>query len=366
MFEILTPQVGVNDDKVILAAWHVKPGQQVAVGFEIATIETTKATFAIEAGAAGYVYPVVAERAEVPVRAVLGLIAPEPTDHAAEDYAARRAAPSQAPSVLAAGPPGSVRLTANARALAEKLGVDLASLPSGRILRERDIQRLARPTPSAVVPPDDRRRVAVYGASEGGMAAAEALRAVGDYEVVAFLDDTAGRAGQFFAGLPIWGGEVLLDLRQRGIGSVVTHIANREFRLALRGRALAAGVDLPNIVHPRAFVSPSARLGCGNLIKAGAVVETESAIGDCCIVDNLAVVPHHNTIGDGVHLAPGVALGGGCKVGDLTLIGVGACVASRISVGRNVIVRPGSVVLSDIPDDALVGGDPARAIGRKN
>jgi len=43
-------------------------------------------------------------------------------------------------------------------------------------------------------------------------------------------------------------------------------------------------------------------------------------------------------------------------------IGVGACVKQGISIGSGVMVGAGSVVVSDIPDNMTVVGNPARPI----
>src|SRR5262249_38316797 len=142
------------------------------------------------------------------------------------------------------------------------------------------------------------RVVAVYGASQGGMTLVEAIRAMGGYEVAGFLDDTPGLIGTKVFGLPVWSGEELERLAKRSVGSIASHIAVREFRLAMRDRALAAGLAMLNVIHPRAYVAPSVQLGVGNVIKAGVVIDSETRIGDCCIVDNGAIVPHHCVLHD--------------------------------------------------------------------
>ena len=90
--EILMPQLGVNDDTVMLLAWLASPGQKVQAGDEIATLETTKATFGLQAEVAGHVYPIVAAGTEVPVRAVLGLMTDQPGERVVEEYTALKAA----------------------------------------------------------------------------------------------------------------------------------------------------------------------------------------------------------------------------------------------------------------------------------
>jgi sugar O-acyltransferase (sialic acid O-acetyltransferase NeuD family) len=370
--EIRMPLLGVNDDKVILHKWNVERGEKVNVGDELAQLETTKASFALEAEASGYLYPIVENGSEVPVRSVLAFLLDRPDEDA---VGALRARLRQAPADEKGAPAGTIalrdlQLTVKARELVEKAGVDISMLPADRVVRERDVLELLAKQP--VVPlrepalhRDQARRVAVYGASLAGHTVVDAIRAMGGYEVVAFMDDTPGLIGGSVFGLPVWSGNELETLTARGIGAVATHIAVREFRLTMRDRASAAGLTMLNVIHPRAFVSPSVQMGVGNLIKAGAIVDTEVQLGDCCIIDDGVIVSHHNVIHDACHLAPGVAMGGECSLGERTLVGIGSKIASRIRIGRNVIVRPGSVVVNDVPDDVLVGGNPAKVAGKR-
>ncbi len=50
------------------------------------------------------------------------------------------------------------------------------------------------------------------------------------------------------------------------------------------------------------------------------------------------------------------------RVGHNVWIGYGACVLRGVSVGDNSIVGTSSVVTKDVPDNAVVGGVPARVI----
>jgi sugar O-acyltransferase (sialic acid O-acetyltransferase NeuD family) len=365
--EVFMPQLGVNDDMVMLRAWNFERGQKVKPGDEVALLETTKATFSLEAESAGYLYPVVEMGREVAVRSVLAVLLDQPDEKVFEAFVAdlRKGQAEATASRLAESAEKDVQFTVKARALVEKTGVDVSALPAGRVIRERDVLELLGRKPAPSLHRDPLRMVAVYGASQGGIATVEAIRAMGGYEVAAFLDDTPRLAGSSVFGLPVWSGKELEKLAGLGVGAVASHIAEREFRLQLRDRVLAAGLAMLNVIHPRAYVSPSVRMGVGNVIKAGAIVDTEVQLGDCCIIDNGAVAPHHNVIHDACHLGPGVVLGGACTIGERTLLGVGSKIASRIQIGRNVIVLPGSVVVRDIPDNVLAGGNPAKVVGNR-
>lgn len=52
-------------------------------------------------------------------------------------------------------------------------------------------------------------------------------------------------------------------------------------------------------------------------------------------------------------------------VGEDVWIGFGAVVLSGVTIGRGAIVAAGSLVVSDIPEYAIVAGNPARVVGAR-
>lgn len=118
--------------------------------------------------------------------------------------------------------------------------------------------------------------------------------------------------------------------------------------------------DWGTVVHPRAFVAPSARVGAGVFVGAMAVVHTGASLGAHAIINTSAVVEHECEVGSNSHVAPGAVLGGNVRVGAQTLIGLGARVAPGIVVGDGCVIGAGAVVVRDVPDDTRVRGVPAR------
>ena len=101
-------------------------------------------------------------------------------------------------------------------------------------------------------------------------------------------------------------------------------------------------------------IHPGAHIGSGLFIDHGCGI----VIGETTIV------------GDDVTLFQGVTLGGTGKekgkrhptAGDRVMISSGAKVLGNITIGNNVKIGAGSVVLRDVPDDCTVVGIPGKIV----
>jgi acetyltransferase EpsM len=88
-----------------------------------------------------------------------------------------------------------------------------------------------------------------------------------------------------------------------------------------------------------------AKLGDHVAVRGGSQVSHDCAVGNFVMVGVNAVVCGYATVHEGAHIAPG------------------ALVRDGVTVGRYSVVGLGAVVIRDVPDGAIVAGNPARIVG---
>lgn len=194
----------------------------------------------------------------------------------------------------------------------------------------------------------------------------EALVAAGHRPPVAVLDADASRHGSRFFGVEIVGGDDLLgDFVRRGVARFVLGVGSAgstRVRRLVYQRAIATGARPLEVVHPTAFVAPSAQLGAGVQLAPRAVVHTGAALGAGVLINTAAIVEHDCRVGDFAHVATGGVLAGGVVVGAGVHVGAGAVVRQGITLGERAVVGAGAVVVRNVPAGAVVVGVPARVL----
>ncbi len=114
------------------------------------------------------------------------------------------------------------------------------------------------------------------------------------------------------------------------------------------------------VIHPKTIISPFATIGKGTVVMAGVIINSDSKIGKHCIINTRVLIEHECIIGDFVHISPSVSLAGNVTVGEGTQVGIGAIVIQGIKIGKWCIIGAGAVIIWDVPDYAVVVGNPGR------
>lgn len=187
---------------------------------------------------------------------------------------------------------------------------------------------------------------------------AETALAAGVASKIAFLDD---RPLPPTVGWPVLGSldkALESNIREQFPVALVA-IGHPIIRLRWLARLQSAGYRLPLLIHPTAWISPSAEIGPGTVIFAQAAVQSDVVIGSGAILNTGCSIDHDAVIDDGVHICPGARLAGEVKVGTRSWIGIGASVIQQVHIGSDVTVGAGAAVVNDLPDGVTAVGVPA-------
>jgi UDP-perosamine 4-acetyltransferase len=142
----------------------------------------------------------------------------------------------------------------------------------------------------------------------------------------------------------------------------VGSVKDNKKRFRLFNMAKEIGFKFPKIISPEAVVSDNVKIGEGTVIMPGSIINTDTKIGKNCIINSGAIIEHDCNIKDHCHIAPGVHISGSVEIEELTFIGIGSIIIQGLKIGKKVTIGAGSVIISNIPDNVIVVGNPAKII----
>lgn len=195
----------------------------------------------------------------------------------------------------------------------------------------------------------------LFGASGHGKVIVDIIQSDSKSEkIVAVYDDNPKE--EQLLGVPVLKTDDKIEnLQARWVISVGNNSIRKKIAQKIKGFFLKA-------IHPSAVIAKSAQIGEGTVVMAHAVVNPEAIIGKHCIINSGAVVEHDCVIEDFVHISPNAAIAGAVTIGEGTHVGIGASVIQCVTIGKWCTIGAGAVIIKNVPDYAVVVGNPGRVI----
>ncbi len=106
-------------------------------------------------------------------------------------------------------------------------------------------------------------------------------------------------------------------------------IGSNEIRMKWLEELMEAGFQIPILVDPTAYVSPSVSIAIGSIICAKAVLNTKVVIEMGCIVSIGAMVDHDSIVGEYSHINTGAIIKANSKIERLKKINAGMIYADE-------------------------------------
>ena len=165
-------------------------------------------------------------------------------------------------------------------------------------------------------------KLLIIGAGGYGKTVADVAKQIGSFKKIAFLDDSKsgngvlGRCEEY---------AVFCDEET----AVYPAFGNNELRMEWLEVLMEEGIMIPTLVHPDAYVSPTATVCAGSVVLPKAVVNTGVTVGMGCIINIGALIDHDSVIENGVHLAPGAIVKAENRIAALSKIDSGTVIENR-------------------------------------
>jgi len=206
-------------------------------------------------------------------------------------------------------------------------------------------------------------RIVVLGANSP-----EVARMVGDVfwsrnpvgRVIGYLDRNYAHLPATLGGLPVFGGDDLIpQYVEKGCKFVNVVSGSTKARYRAAKAVVDAGGELLEMIDP--IVDLRFTRGIGSYIQSGVFIQAGVEMGDNCTLHLGAILSHEVRLGHSCFVGAS-HVAGKVTVGDGAFLGIGSTITPGVTIGKWATVGAGAVVLRDVPDYAVVVGNPARVL----
>lgn len=180
------------------------------------------------------------------------------------------------------------------------------------------------------------------------------------YNVKGFLDDKVDALDGFEGYPPILSSVEDYQVQENDV--FFCALGDPKYRKHYAEIILNKGGEFVSCISHFAVITPNAKIGKGVLIGPFTYIDTDVVIEDFTAIFTYCNVGHDVHIGKFCELEPYVAIGGGAVLKNGVSLHPRSTVLPRITIGNNVSVGVGSIVMNDIREELSVYGNPARPI----
>lgn len=213
------------------------------------------------------------------------------------------------------------------------------------------------------------KKLLILGGRGIGMIAASVANDLGTYEVLGFLNDvvpvgnTVGKYGKY----PVLGtsNEVKKYLQDPSTYFFIGYVGMKNEKEVFE-KIISLGIPserYATLIHPSAIIPRGfCCIGNGVLMAPLSQLSPDTTVEDNCILLPNSFLGHDSTMKQFSHITANSVIGGNVTIGRGAHVGTNATIRENVTIGDFALVGSGSVVLSDVPENSIVVGNPAKIL----
>ncbi len=177
-----------------------------------------------------------------------------------------------------------------------------------------------------------------------------------------FIDDDPEKIGTTLVELPVMSFEQAIEKYGKDGIEFILAIGEPAVKDVVFKKVCDAGCEVTNIIHHELRVTRGFKHGKGLVVHARSSMPPNSNYGNNVLIQGQAIMGHNLVLGDNVVISSLAFVGGDVTIGRNTYIAPHSCIRNGLHIGENAIVGMGAVVTKDVPDNAVVVGNPAKIL----
>jgi len=140
----------------------------------------------------------------------------------------------------------------------------------------------------------------------------------------------------------------------------IVSVGEPQLRHSIATRLARRGAKFFTLIHPLAYVDPTAKLGEGCIVCPFASVGSHAVLNEHVMLVMYSAVAHDVRVGAYSCLSPYAVASGGSVIGEKVFLGTHAIVTPNKEVGTGSKIASAAVVYRNVPEGTLAAGNPAK------
>lgn len=181
-----------------------------------------------------------------------------------------------------------------------------------------------------------------------------------DFAIKGFIDDNPNSLDEYDYPIKIIG--TIADYCPKPEERLVLSILDPNMKKKIVKSLSQRGAKFYKLIHPSSILGTNVKIGKGCVICPNCILTNDIKIGDFVFINTNSTIGHDTIIGDFTSINGNVDITGEVKIGKECLFGVGAKVIPGRTIGDNVVIGAGSVVIRNFGSNFTIFGNPAKKV----